>query len=149
MQSIYEASVYADLVNRVNKLSPETVPQWGKMNVAQMMEHCARAFDYATGKIKEPRMLMGILLGAFFKASYYNDKPWPRNSPTAKVYLVTNEPEFAATKNRLLAGMKEFYEGGPAKATTHPSPFFGHLTPEQHGYGQFKHLDHHLTQFGV
>jgi len=149
MKSIYDKVVYEELISRIQKIQPDTKPVWGKMNASQMFEHCARAFDFATGRTKEPRMILGYLLGSFIKASYYNDKPWSRNTPTAKTFLVTNQPEFEAARKRLLDLMKEFHEGGPAKATTHPSPFFGHLTPEQHGLGQYKHLDHHLTQFGV
>jgi hypothetical protein len=149
MKSLYTIQSLSEILSRIDKLTPTTTPIWGKMNVAQMMEHCARALDQATGKMKEPRLLIGYLLGSFMKSMYYSDKPWPRNTKTAPSYLVTEQPEFEQAKKRLRELVTEFSEGGPAKATTHPSPFFGHLTPEQHGLGQYKHLDHHLAQFGV
>jgi hypothetical protein len=149
MKSLYDKQVLDEMLGRINKLKPSDKPLWGKMNAGQMLEHCARAFDFATGKDKPPRMFIGYVLGSFMKSIYYNDKPWNKNSPTAKSYLVTGEPEFEAAKSRLVKLVKEFSEGGEAGCTTHPSPFFGKLTPQQHGFGQYKHLDHHLRQFGV
>lgn len=149
MESLYNSQVLNAVVDRINKLTPETKPLWGKMNVSQMMEHCSRALDFSTGKTFPKRSLLGILLGGFFKASYYNDTPWKHNTPTSPDYVIPNTPAFEQTKQRLLGLVIEFGEGGPEKCTTHPSAFFGKLTPEQHGLGQYKHIDHHLAQFGV
>lgn len=149
MRTLYAPEALNEMVSRIEKLTPATAGQWGKMNVSQMMEHCSRALDLAAGKEKPPRMLLGYLLGSFMKSTYYNDKPWDKNTPTAKSFVVVDTPEFEKTKQRLLAVLNEFSKGGPEKCTTHPSPFFGHLTPEQHGMGQYKHLNHHLQQFGV
>ena len=149
MKSIYEKSVLQEVIARVEKLKVETKPVWGKMNPAQMMEHCSLIFDYATGKNKPPRMFIGYILGPIFKKQYYNDEPMRKNSPTATNYIVSTQQDFEKAKSRLLNLVKEFSEGGEAKCTTHPSPFFGNLTAEQHGMGQYKHLDHHLQQFGV
>ena len=42
-----------------------------------------------------------------------------------------------------------FVNGGPRVCTTHPHPFFGRLTPAEWAIQQYKHLDHHLRQFGA
>jgi hypothetical protein len=42
-----------------------------------------------------------------------------------------------------------FTAAGPTGCTTSPHSFFGRLTPEQWAILTFKHLDHHLRQFGV
>lgn len=149
MKSIFEPETYKSIVARIEQLTPNHQAQWGTMNVAQMMEHCSRALDYATGKTKPKRLLLGILIGGLLKKSYYNDKPWDKNLPTAPNFKITDTPDFNASRNRLLALVKEFAEGGEAKCTRHPSAFFGHFEPAQHGMGVYKHLDHHLTQFGV
>ncbi len=149
MKTLYDNSSLQEMKNRIEKLTPEMTPTWGKMNPAQMMEHCSRALDFSTGKDNPPRLFIGYILGPIFKSQYYNDKPWSKNSPTAPNYIVTDQQDFDKTKNRLLGLIKEFSDGGESKCTTHPSPFFGKLTPQQHGLGQYKHLDHHLQQFGV
>ncbi len=149
MKSLFDPASLSSTVKRIEKLTPETQPLWGKMNVSQMMEHCARALDYSTGKTKPRRLLIGILFGSFIKKKYYNDISWDKNLPTAPNFKMTDTPEFNVTKKRLLDLVKEFGEGGEAKCTRHPNAFFGQFEPAQHGQGQYKHLDHHLTQFGV
>lgn len=149
MKSLYEKTNLQEINSRIEKLKSDMIPVWGKMNAAQMMEHCARALDFSTGKIKPPRLFIGYILGPIFKKQYYNDEPTRKNSPTAPNFIVANQQDFEKAKSRLLNLLKEFSEGGEAKCTTHPSAFFGKLTPAQHGMGQYKHIDHHLQQFGV
>ena len=57
--------------------------------------------------------------------------------------------EFAREKERLKQSVQEFHRGGEAKCTTLPHPFFGEITPAEWAMGMYKHLDHHLRQFGV
>jgi hypothetical protein len=148
MKSLYHPETLKEVLTRIDNLKVDSSANWGKMNSSQMMEHCARTLEFATGKTKEPRLLIGYLLGGFFKTQYYNEKPWRQNSPTSKSFTVVDQPQFEASKLRLINLIKEFSNGGPEKCTTHPSPFFGKLTPEQIGMGTYKHLDHHLLQFG-
>ncbi|OYU96311.1 MAG: hypothetical protein CFE21_07895 [Bacteroidetes bacterium B1(2017)] len=149
MKSLYDIETLAEVLDRVSQIKADTTPIWGKMNAAQMMEHCARALDFVTGKTKPPRTLLGYILGSFIKTQYFNDTPWRKNSPTSKQYLVVDDRSFLRGKDRLERLLKEFSLGGMANCTTHPSPFFGKLTAQQHGLGQYKHIDHHLKQFGV
>jgi uncharacterized protein YqcC (DUF446 family) len=149
MKSIYLQETLKEIVSRIDKLTPESKALWGKMNPAQMLAHCVEPLKIATGKINEPRMLIGILLAPFLKKGYYNDKPWPKNSPTAPSFIMADARDFEKEKANLIAIITEFSEGVAAKCTKHPNPFYGKLTPEQHGLGQYKHIDHHLQQFGV
>jgi hypothetical protein len=149
MISMYEKRAYDDVVARINKLSPASQRQWGKMNVAQMMAHCSTTLECATGKVKLPRLLIGRILGPLVKSSYLSEKPFSKNSPTDKSFIIADERDFDAEKQKLLQLIKEFSEGGEEKCTTHPHSFFGKLTPAQWGTSMYKHLDHHLRQFGV
>ena len=92
---------------------------------------------------------LGYLIGPFIKSQLYNDKPWKRNLPTAPMLLVRDEREFEKEKSNLLETVKKFYSAGPTGITKHPHPMFGRFTPEQWGQSMFKHMDHHLSQFGV
>lgn len=49
----------------------------------------------------------------------------------------------------LIIHLNKFHKNGPETCISHPHPFFGKLTSEQWGKGIYKHLDHHLKQFGV
>ena len=90
MKSIYSAETLKEIVSRIDKLSPDSKALWGKMNVSQMMAHCVEPLKVSTGKTNEPRLFIGRILAPFLKKGYYNDKPWPKNSPTAPSYIMSD-----------------------------------------------------------
>ena len=83
-----------------------------------------------------------------FKSSLYDDKPWKQNLPTTKQFKVIDTKHFTSEKNRLLKKVKQFHDE-KLKKEWPPHPMFGEFTKDQWGKLEYKHLDHHLTQFGV
>ena len=63
--------------------------------------------------------------------------------------VIAGEPDFAAERKRLSAVVERFATAGPSACTTHPHTFFGHLTADEWARLMYKHIDHHLKQFGV
>ena len=114
-----------------------------------MMAHCAGGLQMALGDIKPKGSFIGLLIGRFFKPMLTGEKQMGKNSPTTPLLKITDEREFSKEKNNFMALLKRMNEGGEASATTHPHAFFGKLTPDEWGQGQYHHLDHHLRQFGV
>lgn len=149
MKSIYNQLHSEEILNRIDKLSPNSKPQWGKMDVAQMLAHCSSFQDIAMGNSFPPRGWLGIIVGRFAKQIMYNDKTLPHNMSTIPTILIADDRELDAEKEKLKQKIITFQNNGPEKCTTHPHPFFGKLTSEQWGKGIYKHLDHHLRQFGV
>ncbi len=149
MKNLFDKETYFDIVNRLNKLTPNVQPIWGKMNVAQMFAHCREAFKVPLSNEKMPRMFMGYLLGWILKPKLYNDKPWGKNLPTAPNFKITDQRDFETEKLKLLESVAKFYSSGPTLVGRFPHPFFGTLNGEQWGKSMYKHLDHHLQQFGV
>ena len=122
----------------------------GKMDVAQMLKHCQAPLEVAIGN-KQLNTKIGFmkkLLFKAFKSTMYNDKLWSHNLPTAKEYVVVEEHEFDTEKGQLKKGIDEF-SALKSKINWPKHPFFGSFTTEQWGKLQYKHLDHHLTQFDV
>lgn len=150
MKNLYEVATVNEVKERVARLTPTSERQWGKMNAAQAMEHCARTMDWAVGDVRPPRMFVGRFLGPLVKSRILRDEtPMGRNAPTAKSLVVSDARDLAAEQNRLCALIDRFAANGPQGCTTHPHTFFGPLTPEQWATLMYKHLDHHLRQFGV
>jgi len=149
MKNLFERESVDEVVSRIDKLQPTTQRQWGKMDVAQMMAHCSAAFDMAAGRINPPRPLIGWLIGPLFKSIYSNEKPFPRSSPTDPKLVVSDERNFVREQEQLRLKIRQFQQGGEAGCTRHPHPFFGALTPQQWARGMYKHMDHHLRQFGA
>ncbi|MEO7266158.1 MAG: DUF1569 domain-containing protein [Ferruginibacter sp.] len=149
MQSLFDVSTFNSINERINKLTSESAALWGKMNVAQMLTHCQRIFNVPLSNKKIPRMLMGILIGWAFKKKLYNEVPWQKNLPTSHAFKITDSREFEKEQQELLDLVEKFYTAGPTGISKFPHPLFGSLTPEQWGKSMYKHLDHHLQQFGV
>lgn len=149
MKSLFEQDGAQEVMARIDSLQPASTRQWGKMDVAQMMAHCSATLDMASGRLNPPRAFVGRVLGPIFKSLFTNDKPFSKNGPTGKELVVADARDFARERERLKANVREFHEGGEAKCTRRPHPFFGALTPQDWSRGMYKHLDHHLRQFGA
>jgi hypothetical protein len=149
MKSLYETAAVEDVKRRIGLLGPGSERLWGKMTAAQMLAHCSIGMETAVGDTVLPRMLIGRVLGPLVKAGYVNDKPMSRNGPTAPGLIVGDERDLVAEQGRLVRLIDRFYQAGPEGCTKAPHCFFGKLTPEEWAKGMYKHLDHHLQQFGV
>ncbi|MFK7798088.1 MAG: DUF1569 domain-containing protein [Aureispira sp.] len=139
----------AVIVARIEQLNPNTPALWGKMDVAQMLSHCREGLKLATGELQLKRLWLGYLLGPLIKSTYYNDKPFIKNVQTAKEIKITSPVAFEASKQELLNALEDYTDKQALYGEQASHPFLGHLTTEQWGKGMYKHLDHHLRQFGV
>jgi hypothetical protein len=149
MKNLFSTHDTTELLQRLNELKPQSQPGWGKMDVAQMLAHCAAAMEVAAGKKTLPRMWLGRIFGKVAKPSYLNEKPFAKNSPTNKHIRVTEPKDFADEKEKLTKLIVGFASAGPSGVNQNPHFFLGRLSPEEWSRTMYKHLDHHLTQFGV
>jgi hypothetical protein len=150
MKNLFEVARAGEVKQRIAKLSPDSERLWGKMNPAQALEHCSRGMEMALGDKTPPRVLVGRIMGWIVKPmALGNDEPMRRNSPTAKELVVQDERDLVTERARLCGLVDRFAAAGPKGCTTHPHAFFGRLTPEEWAILMYKHLDHHLRQFGV
>jgi len=116
-----------------------------------MLAHCAVGMQWAVDEVvPEKGPLPTRLLGRLVKPMVFrNDDPLRENSPTAKSLIISDERDFGKERQRLSGLIDKFAAGGAAGCTKHPHTFFGKLTPQQWAILMYKHLDHHLRQFGV
>jgi hypothetical protein len=149
MKSVFNQEDYQEINTRLNKLSAESKAQWGIMKAPQMLAHCGEALKVATGEVKRDRIFIGYIMGPIFKKMLTNDIPYKHGIRTDPHFIITEEKDFATEKEKLSANLKRFSEGGEKNATTHKHPFFGTFQQKDWGRIVYKHLDHHLTQFGV
>jgi hypothetical protein len=150
MKNLFDAATIDEVKARLEKLRPESERQWGTMEAAQAVAHCSAGFEMAAGNITPPRMFLGRLIGRFIKPmALGNDQPIPRNSSTLEGLAVNDERDLAKERERLCGLIDRFAAVGPRGCTTHPHSFFGRLTPEEWAILMYKHLDHHLRQFGA
>lgn len=149
MKNLFEPEAVEEVVARIDNLQPTSPRQWGKMGPAQMLAHCSIAMDMALGKVNPPRIFIGRLIGPLFKPFFINEKPFRKSSPTADALVVAEQRDFGREQEQLKLRIRQFFGGGEARCTRHPHPFFGSLSPQAWSRGMYKHLDHHLRQFGA
>jgi hypothetical protein len=150
MEDLLDPATAEQFRLRIRSVTAANQRQWGKMSAAQMMEHCARGLEMATGELKPPRALIGRLLGRVVKPMALKEgAPMRRNSPTAPALIVAPEADLEGSRTRLLGALDRFAAGGEQRCTRYPHAFFGALKPSEWSTLMYKHLDHHLRQFGA
>ena len=150
MKNLFQQATVQELKERLAHLRPESPSLWGKMTPAQAMAHCTIGMELALGDRRPPRMLIGRLIGRVIKPMAFKEsEPMRRNSPTIPGFEVSDDRDFATEREKLSAIIDRFAACGSAGCTTHPHSFFGRLTPDEWSFWMYKHIDHHLQQFGV
>jgi hypothetical protein len=149
MKHLYDPARVEEVKTRLAQLRADSPRLWGKMNAAQAVAHLAIGVESALGDCAPPRLFIGRLIGRFVKkAALGNDAPLMKNAPTAPSFVVADARELERERARLVALIDRF-AAGPAACTKHPHAFFGAMTPDEWAILAYKHLDHHLRQFGV
>ncbi len=153
MKNLFEPTLVEDVKRRIMRLHPESERQWGKMPLAPVLAHCTSGFQMAMGTINPKRApFPANVIGPLIKPLVFgDDKPIRRNSPSAPE-LFTADPtqcEFERERTQLINAIDSFVSKGAASCSQHPHPFFGPLKPQQWAILMYKHVDHHLRQFGV
>ena len=149
--SIFESGTNDRLLDRIDCLSPLSPPLWGRMSVSQMLEHCAVPYrPLLTGRMDPPApLLKRIVARILFKRKMVGKRPYRKNLPTSPRFIVTGEPEFMRARDNLKDLVSQVHGFAPARFRYFEHPLLGRLTPKQWSNMLYKHLDHHLRQFGV
>jgi len=150
MKNIFNQSEAQEVINRINNLTPATKAQWGKMDVSQMMAHCSVAYDMTYNENqKKSGAIAKFMLKLFVKPTVCGSKPYKKNGRTAPEFIIDTPKDFEAEKKRLIDYIQKTQKLGEAHFENKESPSFGAMTSQEWNTMFAKHLDHHLTQFGV
>jgi len=150
LPNIFAKDVSEELISRINKLEPNSSALWGKMNSAQMLAHCNVSYDLVyTEKYPKPGFIMRLILKAFVKNSVVNEKTYAKNLQTGPQFRISDERQFETEKSKLIDNIRKTQELGKDWFEGRESHSFGKLSSEEWNNMFFKHLEHHLGQFGV
>lgn len=131
---------------RIRSLTPETRPRWGKMSVDQMLWHCCQAIASSIGEA--PAETLFVPLPKSVVKYMVLNLPWVRSAPTAPGFVAKQQYDFETERARVL-GLIERFTSRPLDSGWAKHPAFGDVTGYEYSRLHAKHLDHHLTQFGV
>ena len=148
MQNMFVDGDRVAIETRLSLLHPGAARQWGRMSAAQMLAHCAAALETPLGERRERQCLLGRVMTPFIRSSVFGEAPLRRNTPTDAACVIHDEREFVEEQRRLMEKVRRFCDRGPSAADQQVHSFFGSLTGQEWGRFVYKHLDHHLRQFG-
>ena len=149
-ENIYSQSTAEKFTARINNLSVSTQQQWGKMDVSQMMAHCNVSYEMAFDEnYKKSNGFIRFILKNLVKKGLVNENPLKKNSSTATEMLIKTTKNFESEKNKLVENVHDLVKKGENYFDLKDHPGFGVMTKQEWNNFYYKHLDHHLTQFGV
>lgn len=150
LPNIFSHDVSETIILRINQLAPNTQPLWGKMNIGQMLAHCNVTYEMVyEDNHPKPNLLMRTVLKMIVKTAVTNEIPYKRDLRTAPQFKITDEKDFELEKTRLINFIHKTALLGEASFESRASHSFGVLNKIEWNNMFYKHLDHHLTQFGV
>ncbi|KAF2506639.1 DUF1569 domain-containing protein [Flavobacterium zhairuonense] len=150
MQNIFQKPDCDLFIDRINQLKSDSEGLWGKMSVDQMLAHCNVTYEMVYDNIHpKPNAVMKFILKLLAKKTVVGGKPYSRNINTAPQFIIKNDRDFGIEKSRLIAYITKTRELGEKEFEGKESHSFGVLTASEWNNMFAKHLDHHLSQFGV
>jgi hypothetical protein len=147
MKSIWNDGDRRELRARVQQLTPQHAAKWGKFTAPQMVAHLCDSMRMASSELPVAAKNLPIRYPPLKQLIIYW-LPFPKSAPTAPELLVRSPGDFAADRAELERRIDETARRGPsALAPQHPA--FGAMNDRLWGVLIYRHVDHHLRQFGV
>jgi DinB family protein len=147
MKSMWDADASRGVRDRVNTLTPDRKPQWGRMSAPQMVCHLAESLKMALGELPVKSKKVPIRYPPLKQLIVYL-APFPKNVPTAPELLARSPRDWNADVADL-QGLVDRFSARGARASWPEHPAFGKLSGRAWGVLAYRHMDHHLRQFGA
>jgi hypothetical protein len=146
MSTVFRTEVRAVLVRRLDALTPQDTPRWGRMNAPQMLTHVAEQLRMALGEL--PVATKNTPFRRFpLKQLIVYWLPWPRGVPTSPELIARMPAGWDDDRAEVRALLDRCGSRGPVGPwPEHPA--FGRLSGRAWGVLTYRHTDHHLRQFG-
>ena len=151
MKNIFDQTDTSHFIKRINALTEDSFPKWGLMSVDKMLAHCNVTYEliYEQEKYRKPTFITKWLMKNFVKSKVTNELPYKQNLPTAAMFVITDSKNFEEERKRIIGFIQKTQQLGADAFEGKESFNFGKLTSIEWNNMMAKHLDHHLSQFGV
>ena len=149
MTNLFDPAINEEILHRIEKLHPSLQPKWGKLNMEQMLAHLNLSLQVNWGNLELKPVLMAVLFRGISRRILLGKKPLPKKLPADKKTLAKYVPDFYSEKLQVENAVRMYIEKGPEGLSRNPHNLLGKITPEESAFISYKHLDHHLRQFGV
>jgi hypothetical protein len=145
-RTLLKTSDRDQVLERLRRVRPDARPVWGTLDAPRMLCHLADMMRVALGDVPSKpvhsllsrTLVKNLVVNTGFKA--------PRGKVQTAPEMLSSRPGSWETDLSVCVELAGRVAAGSAKAV-HPA--FGPLTPEEWGRLCWKHMDHHLAQFGA
>ena len=149
MKTMWDADSAREIRDRVARVAPDRPGTWGRLSAPQMVCHLADSMKMALGELPVASKRLPIRYAPLKQLIVYL-APFPKNAPTAPELLARPPREWPADVAELQALVDRLATRGQDAAFAWPEhPAFGHLSRRAWGVLVYRHMDHHLKQFGA
>lgn len=147
MPSLRDETIRSSVIQRLQRLTQTMKPQWGKLDAPRMLCHLGDTLAMALGDIATQSANNKAFQRFPLKHLMLYVLPMPKGISTAPELLTSQPGDFEADRQRVVEMIERLAEAPHALGAVHP--FFGPLTNEEWNGLQWKHICHHLKQFGL
>lgn len=148
--NIFNNETVSKVIDRIHNLNENSKAKWGKMDVAKMLAHCNVTYEMVyDNKHPKPNFILKFILKTFVKSKVVSDDSYPKNGKTAPQFIIKSDKNFSDEKERLINYIEKTQSLGENHFDGKESHSFGKLSVKEWNNLFYKHLDHHLKQFGV
>ena len=148
MGSILNETDRTAVINRMQSLTASSTARWGKLNVVGMLQHLRLSMRMGLGELpvasvnKRPFQMFPL------KHLVLYVLPFPKGAPTARELYPEGGSAFDEERATVV-NLIEQIAAGPQEGRGPAHPLFGPLSRREWGVLTYKHVDHHLKQFGA
>lgn len=146
MNSLWRTQDRDQIQRRLNGLAAEADRKWGTLTPHAALAHLADSMRMALGQIQDAPVRTALRYAPMKWLALYV-LPMPKGVKGPDAYFTTPPTTFDEDRAELIRLIDECLHR-PADAPWGTNPFFGSLSKAQWGALAYKHIDHHLRQFG-
>jgi hypothetical protein len=147
MKTFFDAAARDGILARAERITMDSHPRWGTMNAEMMLAHLVESLRMGVGETQPKPKKLPIRFPPLRQLIVYW-LPFPKGAPTAPELLPEDRRSIEDSKRELARLAALFGERG-AHPEWPPHPAFGNLGRRGWGVLTYRHIDHHLRQFGV
>lgn len=137
------------ILDRLAALTPDHARRWGRMEPAQLLPHLASGLRMALGERTLESVPPGRIKGAIVRYLAIYRLPWPEGKIQSPPGAFST-PSLGWERDReIVIELIQRFATTPPEQLGRIHPSFGQMRPKDWDVLQYRHLDHHLRQFGV
>lgn len=147
MKSLFDQGNQTELVQRVRQIDPGRPGRWGRLNAGRMLAHISDQLRMALGDIPS-RARHVVWRYPVMKQLVIYWLPWPKGKARSPREGFTTRPTTWQEDLDVFESLVSRFAEQEHRASWPDHPLFGRMTCRAWGVLSYRHIDHHLRQFG-